>query len=168
SNSAGAMPMKPWLAYQSATLRMDWFTPKISCTTTTAPTASSAGVATYASSWCPSSAFSVTQFPMLRPSSRQRECVVVPMVGERRRHLRCVPDESSFRCPSRILRMRFGVAAHLCQPAAEAKDLPALGDEESPEIARADFPGVLSGESFQTPAQIGASPGTQAGAAGGV
>src|SRR4029077_4216219 len=66
SNSAGAIATKPASAYCATTERMCSLTPKISCSTTTAPRGAPAGEARKAENSCPSRAMKVSQRP-IRP-----------------------------------------------------------------------------------------------------
>lgn len=61
-----------------------------------------------------------------------------------------------------------GEGTHLGEPAGEAQQLPALAGEEAGEVARADGLCVEAGVGFEPPAEVGASPGAEAVAAGGV
>lgn len=69
------------------------------------------------------------------------------------------------------VRVRVGVTgavgAHFGQPAGEAQELAAFGDEKVPEVAWADLLGVEAGVRFEAPAKVGAAPWTQAVASSG-
>ena len=61
-----------------------------------------------------------------------------------------------------------GDCVHLREPAGEAEELFAIGEEESAEVAETDGFGVEAGVGFEAPAEIGTAPGSEAMAAGGV
>src|ERR1017187_5721044 len=112
------------------------FTPKISCTTTSAPIGCFAGVATYAPSSCPSSAFTSTQSPIASLLSFSR-------------------SDPSLAAPCARVR------PHLRQPAQKSQQLPPLRPQKPPEVARANLLRVLAGERLQSPPEVIAAPGSQ-------
>src|SRR6185437_6099443 len=146
---------------------MDLLTPKISCTTTTAPTGSFAGFATYALSSCPSSAFSLIQSPIVNltsPGAFSVASIVWDALGSfqvRGSWFQTVAAGVTGIARGSLVSGGSGVATYFPQPAREAQKLAALGYEETPEIAGPEIFRVLAGECLQPPAQHWTSPRAQ-------
>jgi len=68
----------------------------------------------------------------------------------------------------RALRLRVDVAVHLACPLEEAPEITALGPQEFPEFEEADLRHLDAGVGLDAPEEIGAAPGSNTVASGGV